>query len=431
MNYRNTRNSPSLFEQVQEKSQRAADREEQHLSVSALTKTVKNLLEARFTDVIVEGEVSNYTHHRSGHRYFTLKDPDAQISGVIWKTRPVNFNMKDGIKVVCRGRLTVYPPSGRYQLDVMNVRPLGVGELQKAFEEMHRRLAAEGLFDPTRKRAIPQYPKRIGIVTSETGAALHDILTVLRRRYPITEVILRPAAVQGIGAEREIARAIQEFNLTTGDQRPDVLIVGRGGGSLEDLWSFNEEAVARAIFASRIPIISAVGHEVDITIADLVADLRAPTPTAAAELATPDRQELLAVLRQTQRVLTGTVAQHIRNLRRELTNISGGYSLNQCVVDQLEKRGKEVSQRTERLRRNVDHTLEKHRLTLERDKAKLAALDPYAVLKRGYAIVQRPDGTVIPTKQAFGIENRLRLVFADGETDLMALPVLTADTASS
>jgi exodeoxyribonuclease VII large subunit len=425
MNYRNTRNSPSLFEQVQEKSEKAASREEKHLSVSALTKTVKSLLEARFTDVIVEGEVSNYTHHRSGHRYFTLKDPEAQISGVIWKTRPVNFNMKDGIKVVCRGRLTVYPPSGRYQLDVMNVRPLGVGELQKAFEEMHRRLEAEGLFDPTRKRAIPQYPKRIGIVTSETGAALHDILTVLRRRYPVTQVILRPAAVQGIGAEREIARAIQEFNLTRGDERPDVLIVGRGGGSLEDLWSFNEEAVARAIFASKIPIISAVGHEVDITIADLVADLRAPTPTAAAELATPDRQELIAVLRQTQRVMAGTVAQHIRNLRRELASISGGYSLNQCVVDQLEKRGREVSQLTDRTRRNVDHTLEKHRLTLERDRAKLAALDPYAVLKRGYAIVQRPDGTVIPTKQAFGIENRLRLVFADGETDLMALPVIT------
>lgn len=424
MNYRNSRTSPSLFEQVQEKSNASSDSGEQHLSVSALTRTIRNLLETRFTDVIVEGEVSNYTHHRSGHRYFTLKDADAQISGVIWKTRPVNFQMKDGIKVVCRGRLTVYPPSGRYQLDAFNVRPLGVGELQKAFEEMHRRLEAEGLFDPTRKRSIPQYPQRIGIVTSETGAALHDILTVLRRRYPVTQVILRPASVQGIGAELDIARAIQEFNLTKGDQRPDVLIVGRGGGSLEDLWSFNEEAVARAIFASRIPIISAVGHEVDITIADLVADLRAPTPTAAAELATPDRQELLAVIHQTQRLLTGTVAQHLRNLRRELTNISGGYSLNQCVVDQLERRKRDVSQLSLRLHNDVDRAIEKHRLTLERDRAKLAALDPYAVLKRGYAIVQRPDGTVIPTKEAFGIENRLRLVFADGATDLMTVPLI-------
>ena len=428
MNYRNNRSAPSLFEQVQERSNSPKQTEgDQHLSVSALTRTIKSLLETRFTDVIVEGEVSNYTHHRSGHRYFTLKDADAQISGVVWKTRPVNFNMKDGIKVVCRGRLTVYPPSGRYQLDVHHVRPLGVGELQRAFEEMHRRLQAEGLFDPTRKRAIPQYPKRIGIVTSETGAALHDILTVLRRRYPITQVILRPASVQGIGAELDIARAIQEFNLTKGEQRPDVLIVGRGGGSLEDLWSFNEEAVARAIFASGIPIISAVGHEVDVTIADLVADLRAPTPTAAAELATPDRQELLAIIRQTQRVLTGTVAHLIRNLRRELQNISGGYSLNQCVVDQIDRRRTAVGQMTDRMNRMVGHSLERHRLTLERDKAKLAALDPYAVLKRGYAIVQRPDVTVIPTKAAFGIENRLRLVFADGETDLMTLPVLAAE----
>lgn len=426
MNYRNTRNAPSLFEQVQEKSSQAAGstESEQHLSVSALTKTIKSLLETRFTDVVVEGEVSNYTHHRSGHRYFTLKDADAQISGVIWKTRPVNFNMKEGIKVVCRGRLTVYPPSGRYQLDVFNIRPLGIGELQRAFEAMHRRLQEEGLFDPTRKRAIPQYPRRIGIVTSETGAALHDILTVLRRRYPVTQVTLRPASVQGIGAELDIARAIQEFNLTKGEQRPDVLIVGRGGGSLEDLWSFNEEAVARAIFASKIPIISAVGHEVDITIADLVADLRAPTPTAAAELATPDRQELLAVIRQTQRVISGTMLQHIRDLRRELTNISGGYSLNQCVTDQIEKRQRDVAQLTDRAQRMVGHTLEKHRLTLERDRSKLSALDPYAVLKRGYAIVQRPDGTVIPTRQAFGIENRLRLVFADGETELLALPVI-------
>lgn len=423
MNYRNNRNTPSLFEQMQEKSQPA----DESLSVSGLTRAIRNLLEPKFTDVVVEGEISNYTHHRSGHRYFTLKDAEAQISGVIWKTRPVNFQMKDGLKVVCRGRLSVYPPSGRYQLDIFQVRPVGIGELQKAFEAMYARLEAEGLFDITRKRAIPQYPKCIGIVTSETGAALHDILTVLRRRYPLVSVVLRPTAVQGIGAELDIARAIQEFNLAKGDQRPDVLIVGRGGGSLEDLWSFNEEAVARAIYASRIPVISAVGHEVDVTIADMVADLRAPTPTAAAELATPDREELLAIVRQTQRALTGMVMYHLRNLRRELTTISGGYSLNQCVVDQLERRKRDIDQLSHRLVSNVDRRLEMHRLTLERDRAKLAALDPYAVLKRGYAIVQRPDGSVIPTKQAFGIENRLRLVFADGETDLMSIPIVSED----
>lgn len=413
MAYKTHRTTPSLFEQLQEHSSQSTGNEA--LSVAQLTKAIRATLEPAFSDVVVEGEISNFTHHRSGHRYFTLKDSEAQISAVFWKTRTANFQLKDGLKVVCRGRLTVYPPSGRYQLDVFQIRPVGIGELQRAFEHLYKKLEAEGLFDISRKRPIPQYPRVIGIVTSETGAALHDILTVLRRRYPLVRVVLRPAAVQGIGAELDIARAIQEFNLTSGEGRPDLLIVGRGGGSLEDLWAFNEEAVARAIYASRIPIISAVGHEVDVSIADMVADLRAPTPTAAAELATPDRAELLAILRQTNRVLTQTVQNTMRMHRRELQNIASGYSLNACVLDQIEHRRRNVSDLGHRIATTLDRTLEKFRLTLERDHAKLAALDPHAVLTRGYAIVQTADGSVVTSRDQLQHVNEGTVEFSDGK----------------
>lgn len=417
MAYQNNRNAPSLFAQTRERSESTSEA----MSVGILTKAIRSTLETRFTDVTVEGEISNFVHHRSGHRYFTLKDSEAQISAVFWKTRNVNFQLDDGLKVVCRGRITVYPPSGRYQLDVMQMRPVGIGELQKAFEQLHRKLGSEGLFDPTRKRAIPQYPKVLGIVTSETGAALQDILTVLRRRYPLVSVILRPSAVQGVGAELDIARAIQEFNLTKGAERPEVLIIGRGGGSLEDLWAFNEEAVARAIFASQIPVISAVGHEVDVSIADLVADLRAPTPTAAAELATPDRQELLAVIRQTERVLTGTIAGRLKHIRRELTHMAMGYSLNNCVTDLLDRKRRELVQSTSRLNTLLDRCLEKNRLMLERDRAKLAAMDPYAVLGRGYTIMSSMEGHIISSRILADGHETAKLRFTDGEITVKIL----------
>src|SRR5579883_2790429 len=199
-------NDPDLFADVREQE------EPEVLSVSGLTKQVRDVLESRFTSVTVEGEVSNYLHHRSGHRYWTLKDEDAQISCTLWKSRPVNFQIESGQRVVCRGRVTVYPPRGSYQLDVFQIRPLGVGALQQAYERLFKKLEAEGLFDPSRKRPIPRFPKRIGIVTSATGAAIHDILTVLRRRFPLTEVLVRPAAVQGVGSELQVAQGIKDLN---------------------------------------------------------------------------------------------------------------------------------------------------------------------------------------------------------------------------
>ena len=399
------------------------------LSVAQLTKAIKGVLEAKFTDVLVEGEISNFTHHRSGHRYFTLKDSEAQISAVFWKTREVNFPLKDGLRVICRGQISLYAPRGSYQLDVFQIRPVGVGELQKAYEALFAKLEAEGLFLPSRKRPIPRYPRRIGIVTSETGAALHDILTVLRRRYPLASVVLRPSSVQGVGAELEIARAIQEFGLLSVARRPDVLIVGRGGGSLEDLWSFNEEAVARAIYASPIPIVSAVGHEVDVTIADFVADLRAPTPTAAAELCTPDRDELLSVISGIEYAGTQIMKSALARLRREIEIYSSDRGLRGEVRLRIRREREAIESIRTRILRSAQHSTETLRLTLERDRAQLRAMNPFAVLDRGYSIVETQAGTVIssPSGLLEQATSALRFVFSSGTIDAYVAPVAESE----
>ncbi len=424
-------------------SERGREESEATLSVTGLTKAIRSLLEGSFTDVVVEGEISNFIDHRSGHRYWTLKDSEAQISSVFWKSRPLNFQLKDGMKVVCRGRLTVYPPRGNYQLDVFQVRPSGIGELQRAYEELYAKLSAEGLFEESRKRPIPRFPRTIGIVTSENGAALHDILTCLRRRYPVVNVILRPAAVQGVGAELEIARAIQEFNLIPNDERgvtndelrmtneaqthnssfstrnyprPDVLIVGRGGGSLEDLWCFNEEAVARAIFASKIPVISAVGHEVDLTIADFVADLRAPTPTAAAELATPHRRELENIIDGSTSAIMRTVSHELAMRRQEVETLSDPATLLASMKATIGDRKNDVDRMTSQVSRAMRHGVERFRLQLERDTAKLSAMNPDRVLDRGFTALESADGEIIPRLEKLlsaGEKNGI-LVFADG-----------------
>ncbi len=396
---------------------------EHAVTVGALTKNIRGLLESTFVDVTVEGEISNFIDHRSGHRYWTLKDADAQISCVFWKSRFLTFDLKDGMKVVCRGRITVYPPRGNYQLDVFQVRASGIGELQRAYEERYARLLAEGFFDERRKRPIPKFPKTIGIVTSESGAALQDILTVLRRRFPVANVIVRPCAVQGVGAELEIARAIQEFNLyTVGTRLPDkksgvdVLIVGRGGGSLEDLWCFNEEAVVRAIFASKIPVISAVGHEIDFTLADFVADLRAPTPTAAAELATPDREELLSMIDAVREGLVRHTRSEVARHRRELEMASNARSLLLSLSNAVEQRRGRLNSEILDATRSVVHSLERLRLRLERDSAKLAAMNPDRVLDRGFTALETADGAIIPRlSQLLEREEKNGiLVFADG-----------------
>jgi exodeoxyribonuclease VII large subunit len=287
-------------------------------TVSELSQEIKNLLEKRFPDVWVTGEVSNFRGATSGHLYFTLKDPSAQIRAVCFRNqaRYLKFKPQDGISVIARGHLSVYEARGEYQLYVDYLEPAGIGALQLAFEQLKQKLAAEGLFDPARKKLLPVLPRTVGVVTSATGAVIRDILRVLKRRFRNMNVTLYPVKVQGAGAAEEIVRGIEYFN-----RHPvaDVLIVGRGGGSLEDLWAFNEETVARAIAGSKIPVISAVGHETDFTIADFVADLRAPTPSAAAELVVQRKQDFVDELRERARHMSQAVRLKLSEAREALT----------------------------------------------------------------------------------------------------------------
>jgi exodeoxyribonuclease VII large subunit len=357
------------------------------LTVTDITRQIKSSLEQRFTRVWVQGEISNFKHHTSGHLYFTLKDEGAQISAAMWRSRAANllFQPEDGMKVIARGGITVYPPRGSYQIDVDQLTPLGIGELQIAFERLKKKLAAEGLFDEGRKRPLPRYPTAVGIVTSETGAALQDVRTVLGRRFPGVDLVLVPVAVQGVGAAEEIAHAIREMNRYG---KVDVMIVGRGGGSLEDLWAFNEEIVARAIYDSEIPVVSAVGHEIDFTIADFVADLRAPTPSAAAEMVVPDRSELLEVIRNYEYTIRQAVTQRIAAHRERIESLVGSYAFNRAK-DMV----REFVQRLDELQRTMavtlSHRMERREQDVESLRKRLLALSPQGALKRGYAIVRK------------------------------------------
>ena len=274
---------------------------QQTLTVAQLTAQIKNTLEGEFPSVWVVGEISNYSRPQSGHSYFTLKDDQAQIRAVMWRSAAakLKFEVADGLDVVCHGHIDVYAPRGSYQLVIDELQPKGVGALELALRKLREKLAAEGLFDAARKRKLPAFPRRVAFVTSPTGAAIHDFLQVLRRRWRGVDVLVIPARVQGEGAAQEIVDGIRLANRVS--PRPDVLIVGRGGGSLEDLWSFNEEPVVRAIAASKIPTVSAVGHEIDVTLADLAADVRALTPSEAAERIVPAAEEISARVRAYQR----------------------------------------------------------------------------------------------------------------------------------
>ncbi|MBU1098595.1 MAG: exodeoxyribonuclease VII large subunit [Bacteroidetes bacterium] len=293
------------------------------LTVSQISGKIKQTLEQNFEQVSVIGEISNFKAHFSGHWYFTLKDESSQISCTMWKgvNSSVFFTPDDGMKIIVTGKISVYTPRGNYQIDVRSMQPAGEGELQAAFEKLKKKLSSEGLFDLQYKKAIGRFPEKIGIVTAGDGAAFKDMISVASRRYPLVQLVLRSSKVQGLGAAAEIARAIEELNQTD----VDVIIIGRGGGSLEDLWAFNEEVVARAIFDSVIPIISGVGHEVDFTIADFVADLRAPTPTAAMELATPDVEDIINFVEEFAEDAFVNLKDKISSASKELDNLIKSY----------------------------------------------------------------------------------------------------------
>lgn len=378
-------------------------------TVSQFTRELREVLELGFPQVLVQGEISGWNRAASGHTYFTLKDSGASLGCVLWRGRQLRHAIRDGMNVVAGGRITLYEPRGQYQLDCMTLVPLGQGALAMAFEAMKARLLAEGLFDPEHKQPLPQFPHTIGLVTSRDGAALRDILTTLRRRMPLVRVILYPTLVQGAAAAAEIARGIRTLNKVGGI---DVMIIGRGGGSPEDLWAFNEEEVARAMFDSNIPIISAVGHETDFTIADFVADLRAPTPTAAAELAVRDKTEVMDLLEGMTQQMGDQVSTMLRFHQRELNALlrSRGFARPSDLIRTHEQRLDEL---THRAWRGLRGTLRSRAEGVRMAELALQALNPANVLRRGYAIIARegipqtgitqiPEGTEITITMADG-----------------------------
>ncbi len=383
------------------------------LSVSEATKLIKQLIESQLPHMWIEGEISNFIHHSSGHMYFSVKDAKATMSCTMWAGRNalLRFEPVNGMKVLLHGRITVYERRGQYQLDVHEMHPSGVGALQMAFEQLKEKLLEEGLFDESHKQELPQFPEAIGIVTSPTGAALRDLFSVLRRRWPAAELILRPALVQGDGAAKDVADAISEFN---DYGNVDLLIVGRGGGSLEDLWAFNEEIVARAIHDSEIPIISSVGHEVDFTIADFVADVRAATPSAAAELAVPDSKEVFALIsQQISRAYSLTKAQTAQ-AREKLNGLQLSYGLRRPrdIVKQYSQRLDELSLR---MQRAASAHAAKERMRFEALKRELNALSYESILKRGFVVIRdAEDGKVLSSVSQVNAKHAVEITFSDG-----------------
>ncbi len=403
------------------------------LTVSQLTHDIKEVIENVFETVWVEGEMSNFKRHTSGHLYFSLKDENATVRCVMFSSvaARLKFEPKDGTKVLVSGRVSVYERAGQYQVYVQTIEPRGQGALQLAFEQLKKKLAVEGLFDEGRKQELPFLPATVGIVTSATGAVIRDIVHVLSRRFPGFHAILNPVRVQGEGAAEEIAAAVAEFNRL---DNVDVIIVARGGGSLEDLWAFNEEAVARAISASALPVISAVGHETDYTIADFVADRRAPTPSAAAEIVMPVRAELVARiqtnLRHLHRALADVVpqyAQRVDDLMEELTRgFESRLSLEaqraQGLAQEL-ARAMDTRLRTEQVRldglahelpRIIANRLRTENLRLDGLLRRLDALSPIAVLRRGYSLTTAADGAVVLRAKDVKPGDRLTTRLAEG-----------------
>ena len=380
-------------------------------SVSDITRIIKSLIEENIPVVWVEGEISNFKPHYSGHIYFTLKDSDAQISAVLWKTRAGNlaFDPEDGMLVQALGTIRLYEKSGRYQLDVIRMQAAGIGQLQLAFEELKQKLDAEGLFDPKHKKSLPSFPEKIGIVTSAAGAAIKDIINIIQRRAPHVQLIVRNAKVQGEGAAQDIAEAIREFN-NLGDV--ELLIIGRGGGSYEDLWAFNEEIVARAIYASKIPVISAVGHEIDFTMSDFVADLRAPTPSAAAELAVPDNRELKESILYIQKRINDIFNSKIKIARERINSIKNSYGFKK-PQDILKQYALQVDDLNNKLEKSISNLIIQYKEYCYQLSIRLENLNPKKVLERGYSI-SYIDGKIIKNINQVNIKSELRTEIASG-----------------
>ena len=383
------------------------------ISVSQLTTQIKNILEGEFESIWVSGEISNIKHHYSGHMYFTLKDDSAEIKAVMFKgfNQYLRFKPEDGMQVFANGRISVYEQRGQYQIILKQLEPSGIGTLYLAFEALKKQLSEEGLFDIERKKEIPKYPNSIGIITSQSGAAVQDIFQILKRRAPFVDIVLRPTKVQGDGAASDIAQAIIEFN---NYNKVDVIIVGRGGGSLEDLWPFNEEIVARAISASTIPIISAVGHETDYSISDMVADLRAPTPSAAAEIVSPSSSDIQDNINR----YTIRIESFLKNLiERKWQNIDELINRHSRQQPQniIELQRKELSKISTRFINSIIQNQKYWGMSLNPLTEKLLALSPQAILERGYSVAYTlPNRSIIRNSDDVDAGHEFELMTSKG-----------------
>ena len=368
---------------------------QQVLSITQINEYIRSKMDADplLTEVAVRGEISNYKLYPSGHHYFTLKDEGGALKCVMFKGNAfrLRFRPENGMKVIALGNISVFPRDGAYQLYCKSMAMDGIGDLHAAFEQLKKKLAAQGLFDPAHKKPLPKYPQTIGIITSAAGAAVHDMLRILKKRYPLSRVLLLPVRVQGVEAPPEIAAAIQYANM---HHLADLLIVGRGGGSIEDLWAFNDERVAYAIYGSEIPVISAVGHEPDVTISDYVADLRAATPSNAAELAVPDQDALRQSLDSMSAAMLTALSRQVKGERQRLNALSASPAL-QSPVGYLNQRRQGLQLLTNRLVAVQTQSVERRRRHCVELAAKLDAMSPLKVFTRGYSMAQTKDGSVL------------------------------------
>lgn len=389
----------------------------QVLSITQLNEYIRSLIDSDslLAGIAVSGEISNYKMYPSGHHYFTLKDENASLKCVMFRSSAIRlrFRPENGMKVIAMGKISVYPRDGAYQLYCSAMMIDGVGDLHAAFEQLKGKLSAEGLFEVSHKKSIPTMPQRIGIITSSAGAALHDMLRIISARFPLTEVVLLPVRVQGAEAPQEIAEAIQLANAIN---IADVLIVGRGGGSIEDLWAFNDEGVARAIYASNIPVISAVGHEPDVTISDYVADLRAATPSNAAELVVPDKNALLMTLDKQQQILANAIEQRIVSAKRHLQVLSDSAVLR-TPQTQIKLRMDALTGLCSRLINCEDRIINNRKEAFVQVTAKLDAMSPLKVLQRGYSVVMNGQRDIVRSVKEVKTGESIRITVTDGSLD--------------
>ena len=402
-------------------------------SITEINELVKSILESEplLSDIYVKGEISNIKYHSRGHLYFSLKDENSKINAVFFNVNnKLLFDPKDGDSVLIRGRINVYPVSGSYQIVVNEMKQDGIGNLYILFEELKKKLLGEGLFDKEHKKKIPRFPEKIGVITAREGAAVRDIITTINRRYPLCQIYLFPTLVQGEGAKENIVKMIRKANETD----MDVLIVGRGGGSIEDLWAFNEEIVAREIYNSRIPIISAVGHEIDYTIADFVADLRAPTPTAAAELAVKDKEDIENYLSDAVTRMNKCLISKINYYDEKINKYKTNYIINNPIkmfdakINSLnlikekiiriskifDSKNAELKLLNERLKQSFINNLTKNKNILEQTKLKLNLLNPTNILDKGYSIVKKGN-KIIKNKKDLNIGDNINIIICNGE----------------